>query len=88
MTMYRNQSQQDNYSVGSKPPQVTWTFVKGDTAAFRVYVTDDAQQPLNIADWTIAMKIKRPNEPKQRITIQILQCYTNRPVPSTAKTNC
>jgi hypothetical protein len=26
-----------------------------------VYVTDDAKQPLNIPDWTIAMKVKRPD---------------------------
>jgi hypothetical protein len=31
---------QDSFSIGSKPPTVTWTVVKGDTAAFRVYVTD------------------------------------------------
>ena len=35
--------------------------MRGDTAAFRVYVTDDAKQPLTIADWTIDMEIKRPN---------------------------
>jgi hypothetical protein len=49
------------YEVGNKPPVVNWTVVRGDTASFRVYVTDDARQPLNIPDWTIAMKIKRPN---------------------------
>jgi hypothetical protein len=49
------------YSVGNVPPQVTWTVVRGDTAAFRVYVTDDAKQPLAIADWLISMKVKRPN---------------------------
>lgn len=49
------------YSVGNVPPQVTWTVVRGDTAAFRVYVTDDAKQPLVIADWIISMKVKRPN---------------------------
>jgi hypothetical protein len=48
------------YSVGNKPPVVTWTVVRGDTAAFKAYVTDDAKQPLNIGDWTISMKIKRP----------------------------
>lgn len=48
------------YNVGEKPPTVIWTVVKGDTSAFKVYVTDDAKEPLNIADWTIAMKIKRP----------------------------
>jgi hypothetical protein len=51
----------DLYDVGNRPPIVNWTVVRGDTASFRVYVTDDSKQPLNIADWTIAMKIKRPN---------------------------
>lgn len=49
------------YDVGNKPPTVKWTVVRGDTAAFKAYVTDDAKAPLNIADWTISMKIKRPN---------------------------
>lgn len=52
-----------SYSVGNNPPVVTWTVVRGDTAAFRVYVTDDERQPLNIADWSIEMKIKRPANP-------------------------
>lgn len=52
-----------SYSVGNNPPLVTWTVVRGDTAAFRVYVTDDERQPLAIADWTITMKMKRPNNP-------------------------
>ena len=52
-----------SYFVGNNPPLVTWTVVRGDTAAFRVYVTDDERQPLNIPDWTIAMKIKRPVNP-------------------------
>ncbi len=50
-----------NYSVGNRPPPVSWTVVRGDTSAFRVYVTDDEKQPLVIADWTIDMEIKRPN---------------------------
>jgi hypothetical protein len=50
-----------SYDIGNKPPAVSWTVVRGDTASFRVYVTDDAQVPLNIEDWTIQMKIKRPN---------------------------
>jgi hypothetical protein len=49
-----------SYSVGNNPPRVTWTVVRGDTAAFRVYVTDDERQPLNIPDWSIEMQIKRP----------------------------
>lgn len=50
------------YAVGNIPPEVTWTIVKGDTASFRVYVTDDALQPLNISDYTITMDIKRAGE--------------------------
>lgn len=60
MATTRN-SQQSQYDVGSKPPQVTWTFVRGDTASFKVYVTDDVEAPLNIPDWAIEMRIKRPN---------------------------
>ena len=50
----------NNYSVGNIPPQVAWTIVRGDTASFRVFVTDDNKVPLVISDWTIAMKVKRP----------------------------
>jgi hypothetical protein len=50
------------YDVGSIPPQVVWTIVRGDTAAFKVYVTDDARQPLNIPDWNIRMDIERGGE--------------------------
>jgi len=48
------------YNVGNTPPIVVWTVVKGDTASFKVYVTDDAQVALNIPDWSIRMEIKRP----------------------------
>jgi len=54
------------YNIGEQPPQVVWTFVRGDTSAFRVYVTDDLKAPLNIPDWTISMKIKRPTLPKNK----------------------
>jgi hypothetical protein len=47
------------YAVGNTPPDVTWTVVRGDTASFRVYVTDDNKTPLTIDNWTIAMDIKR-----------------------------
>ena len=60
MATFRNQGS-DSYSVGLTPPNVLWTVVRGDTASFRVYVTDDNKDPLNISDWTIAMEIKRPN---------------------------
>jgi hypothetical protein len=51
----------NSYSVGNTPPQVVWTVVRGDTAAFRIYLTDDTKTALNMDDWTIAMKVKRPN---------------------------
>ena len=50
-----------NYPVGNVPPLVTWTVVRGDSASFRVYATDDAKQPLDIAEWVIDMEIKRPD---------------------------
>jgi hypothetical protein len=50
------------YNVGITPPHVVWTVVRGDTASFKVYVTDDARQPLNIPDWTIKMDIERNGE--------------------------
>jgi hypothetical protein len=62
MATYRG-SGQNQYDIGSAPPQVKWTIVKGDTSSFRVYVTDDDRQPLNIPDWTIVMDIARPNPP-------------------------
>jgi hypothetical protein len=51
---------QSIYDIGNKPPTVIWTVVRGDTSGFKVYATDDDRDPLNIPDWTIAMKIKRP----------------------------
>jgi hypothetical protein len=48
------------YDVGNTPPRVTWTVVRGDTAAFKVYATDDEKVALNIPDWSIEMQIKRP----------------------------
>ena len=59
MATYRG-SGSENYDIGEKPPYVNWTVVRGDTASFRVYLTDDATQPLNIGDWNISMQIKRP----------------------------
>lgn len=59
MATFRDQAT-GAYSIGSVPPTVTWTIVKGDTAAFRVYVTDDNKNPLTISEWTIEMEVKRP----------------------------
>lgn len=48
------------YNVGNVPPDVVWTVVRGDTAAFKVYVTDDAKLPIDLSsDWTIEMDIER-----------------------------
>lgn len=47
------------YNVGNTPPQIVWTVVRGDTASFRVYVTDDSKNPINVPDWTIKMDIER-----------------------------
>jgi hypothetical protein len=57
-----------SYDIGEKPPTVLWTVVRGDTSGFKVYVVDDAGDPLNIPDWTINMKIKRPNSTPSVIT--------------------
>jgi hypothetical protein len=60
MATYRGQGT-DSYNIGAAPPSVVWTLVRGDTAAFRVYVTDEDRVPLTIADWDIAMDIVRPS---------------------------
>jgi hypothetical protein len=58
-----------SYNVGNTPPRVTWTIVRGDTAAFKVYVTDDERAPLNIEDWSIEMQIKRPENLSNAVVI-------------------
>ena len=58
MTNYRGAGS-DSFSIGTTPPNISWTLVRGDTAAFRVYVTDEDRNPLTIADWDIAMDIVR-----------------------------
>ena len=58
MATLRGQSTALQY-IGSTPPQLLWTIVRGDTASFRVYVEDDTELPLVIGDWTISMDIKR-----------------------------
>lgn len=60
MATYRGQGS-DSFSIGSAPPTVLWTLVRGDTAAFRVYVTDEERVPLTIGEWNIAMDIVRPS---------------------------
>lgn len=83
MATYRG-SGSGTYDIGEKPPFVNWTFVKGDTASFRVYVTDDARQPLNIPDWNISMQIKRPNIvlDEGQVTDDAMLLYTLTPAPA------
>jgi hypothetical protein len=58
MATFRNQPT-DSYALGAAPPEVRWTVVRGDSAAFRVYVTNDAREPLYLDDWEIDMDIRR-----------------------------
>jgi hypothetical protein len=61
---------QSLYNIGNPPPTVIWTVVRGDTSGFKVYVTDDAKEPLILkgagSEWDIAMKIKRPTLAKDK----------------------
>jgi hypothetical protein len=45
--------------IGSAPPEIIWTVVRGDTALFKLYVTDDTEAPLYIPDWDLEIDIKR-----------------------------
>lgn len=47
------------YSIGNTPPEVVWTIVRGDTAAFKVYVIDEFRDPITVADWSIDMDFER-----------------------------
>jgi len=49
----------NSYEVGNLPPQILWTIVRGDSAVFRVYVTNDERQPLDVNGWDITMDIAR-----------------------------
>jgi hypothetical protein len=48
-----------SYLIGSAPPELVWTLVRGDTASFKVYVTDDTQTALHVPDWDVEIDIKR-----------------------------
>jgi hypothetical protein len=82
MATFRDQAL-SSYSVGSTPPNVVWTVVRGDTAAFRVYVTDDNKDPLIISEWTIDMEIKRPNTKPGDFTDDAELVTTLAPSPAT-----
>ena len=60
MATFRNAAK-SVYDIGDAPPLVKWTIVKGDTAAFRIYLTDDAKNPLIIEDWNIDAEFRRPD---------------------------
>jgi hypothetical protein len=68
MATFRNQPT-DSYALGSAPPEVRWTVVRGDSAAFRVYVTNDAREPLYLDDWEIKMDIYRPSTDEVIVTL-------------------
>lgn len=66
MAKYRNpdESEMDvkapsTYNIGNKPPLVNWTVVIGDSAAFRIYVQDDAKDPIVVDDWDIEVDFRR-----------------------------
>jgi hypothetical protein len=75
---------QTSYDIGNKPPTVIWTVVRGDTSGFKVYVTDDAKQPLVLkgegSEWDISMKVKRPNTTPGIITDDATLVLTLTPV--------
>ena len=71
MTSYRTQGQ-DLFSVGAPPPTVLWTLVRGDTAAFRVYVTDENRNPLTISEWDISMDIARKTTNNNVVTYPVI----------------
>jgi hypothetical protein len=50
-----------DYEVGNLPPQVLWTLVRGDSSAFRIFVTDETKTPINVDDWYIDLDIRRNN---------------------------
>lgn len=66
MAKYRNpdESEMDvkapsTYNIGNKPPLVNWTVVIGDSASFRIYVQDDAGDPIVVNSWTIRVDFRR-----------------------------
>jgi hypothetical protein len=68
MATFRNQPT-DSYALGAAPPEIRWTVVRGDSAAFRVYVTNDAREPLLLEDWEVAMDIYRPSTSSVVLTL-------------------
>ena len=79
MATYRGQGS-DSFSIGAAPPQVSWTVVRGDTAAFRVYVTDENRQPISVNEWTISMDIARRTVNNNVVTYPVIVSLN--PAPS------
>ena len=75
MTSYRTQGT-DSFSIGSAPPTVLWTLVRGDTSAFRVYVTDEDRNPLTISEWDISMDIARKTTNNNVVTYPVIVSLT------------
>jgi hypothetical protein len=75
MTSYRTQGT-DSFSIGSAPPTVLWTIVRGDTSAFRVYVTDENRDPLTISEWDISMDIARKTTNNNVVTYPVIVSLT------------
>ena len=70
MTNYRG-SGSESFSVGVTPPTISWTVVRGDTTAFRVYVTDEDRNPLDITEWDIAMDIVRETTTSSTVIVAL-----------------
>ena len=75
MATYRSQGN-DTYSIGSEPPTITWTVVRGDTASFRVYVEDDDRNPLDLSTWTLAMDIVRTSSTSTTTVVSLTPTIT------------
>jgi len=70
MANYRG-SGSESFSVGATPPEISWTVVRGDTTAFRVYVTDEDRDPLDITEWDIAMDIVREGSTSDTVIVAL-----------------
>lgn len=70
MTNYRGAGA-ESFSVGVTPPNITWTVVRGDTTAFRVYVTDEDRDPLDITEWDINMDIVREGTTSDTVIVSL-----------------
>jgi hypothetical protein len=68
--------------IGSAPPEIIWTIVRGDTATFKAFVTDDSEAALYIPDWTIKVDIKRNGLVVASLTPQaVLDPIDNESIP-------